>query len=147
MNNEKVTMQELEMFTDATAAIVKTLVKNGYIEKEEEHVERNPFLHKDVVKSVDLKLNKEQEIAYKSIKDNGEYLLYGITGSGKTEIYLQLIEKMLTKGKSSIMLVPEISLTPQTVDRFISRFGADKIAVFHSKLSTGERYDQWQKNK
>ena len=145
MNNEKVTIQELEMFTDATAAIVKTLVKNGYIEKEEEHVERNPFLHKDIVKSVDLKLNKEQEIAYKNIKDNGEYLLYGITGSGKTEIYLQLIEKMLAKGKSSIMLVPEISLTPQTVDRFIARFGEENIAVLHSKLSTGERYDQWQK--
>ena len=66
---------------------------------------------------------------------------------GKTEIYLQLIEDTIRQGKSSIMLVPEISLTPQTVDRFISRFGEDKIAVLHSKLSIGERYDQWNKIK
>ena len=65
-------------------------------------------------------------------------MLYGITGSGKTEIYLQLIEKMIKQGKSSIMLVPEISLTPQTIDRFI---------VLHSKLSTGERFDEWNKIK
>ena len=62
-------------------------------------------------------------------------------------MYLQLIEKVLNNGQSSIMLVPEISLTPQTVDRFISRFGEDKIAVLHSKLSIGERYDQWNKIK
>ena len=60
-------------------------------------------------------------------------------------MYLQLIEKALKEGKSSIMLVPEISLTPQTVDRFIARFGEEKIAVLHSKLSVGERYDQWNK--
>ncbi len=66
---------------------------------------------------------------------------------GKTEIYLQLIKKALEKNKSSIMLVPEISLTPQMVDRFIARFGQDKIAVLHSKLSVGERYDQWQRIK
>jgi primosomal protein N' (replication factor Y) len=76
-----------------------------------------------------------------------EYLIYGITGSGKTEIYLQLIEKMLSNNKSSIMLVPEISLTPQTVNRFIERFGEEQIAVLHSKLSIGERYDQWNKIK
>ena len=74
-------------------------------------------------------------------------MLYGVTGSGKTEIYLQLIEKMLRENKSSIMLVPEISLTPQTVDRFIARFGDEQIAVLHSKLSIGERYDQWNKIK
>ena len=62
-------------------------------------------------------------------------------------MYLQLIQKVLNEGKSSIMLVPEISLTPQTVDRFIARFGEDNIAVLHSKLSVGERYDQWYKIK
>lgn len=66
---------------------------------------------------------------------------------GKTEVYLQLIKKALSKNKSSIILVPEISLTPQMVDRFIARFGQDKIAVLHSKLSVGERYDQWQRIK
>ena len=62
-------------------------------------------------------------------------------------MYLQLIEKVIKEEKTSIMLVPEISLTPQTVDRFIARFGEEKIAVLHSKLSIGERYDQWQKIK
>ena len=66
---------------------------------------------------------------------------------GKTEVYLQLIRRTLEKNKSAIMLVPEISLTPQMVDRFIARFGQDTIAVLHSKLSVGERYDQWQKIK
>lgn len=66
---------------------------------------------------------------------------------GKTEVYLQLIKKTLSKNKKAIMLVPEISLTPQMVDRFIARFGQDKIAVLHSKLSVGERYDQWQRIK
>lgn len=74
-----------------------------------------------------------------------EFLLFGVTGSGKTEIYIRLIEEALKLGKDSIMLVPEISLTPQTVDRFLSRFGEEKIAVLHSKLSVGERYDQWKK--
>ena len=74
-----------------------------------------------------------------------EFLIYGVTGSGKTEIYLQLIEKALKEHKSSILLVPEISLTPQTVNRFIARFGKENIAVLHSKLSIGERYDEWNK--
>ena len=68
-----------------------------------------------------------------------------LLGLGKTEIYLQIIEDTLQKGKSSIMLVPEISLTPQTVDRFVSRFGKEKIAILHSRLSAGERFDQWNK--
>lgn len=64
---------------------------------------------------------------------------------GKTEVYLQLIGKVLEKGKTAIVLVPEISLTPQMVDRFIARFGEDKIALLHSKLSVGERYDEWKR--
>ena len=147
INNDNSTMQDIELFTDATSAVVTTLIKKGYLEKTATKVERNPFIHKMDVKTVDLKLNEEQQLAYNSIKDNGKYLLYGVTGSGKTEIYLQLIEKMLIREKSSIMLVPEISLTPQTVDRFISRFGEEQIAVLHSKLSVGERYDAWNKIK
>lgn len=95
-------------------------------------------------------LNLEQKQAYEKII-NGEqanYLIHGITGSGKTEVYLQLVEYFLTIEKQTIMLVPEISLTPQTIDRFQSRFGK-QIAVLHSKLSISERYDQWRliKNK
>ena len=104
-------------------------------------------------KTSKLKFTDEQQYAYDKIsfamdKNNyGEYLIYGVTGSGKTEIYLQLIENALRNNKTSIMLVPEISLTPQTVDRFIARFGEENIAVLHSKLSIGERFDQWNKIK
>ena len=147
LNNGKSTMSDIQLFNDASLAVVNSLVKKGFVRKEIEKVSRNPFVHKIGVKSVDLKLTNEQQLAYNSIKNSGEYLLYGITGSGKTEIYLQLIEKMLKQGKSSIMLVPEISLTPQTIDRFISRFGEEEIAVLHSKLSTGERFDEWNKIK
>ncbi len=147
INNENATMQDIEIFTDCSRSIVNTLIKNGYLEVQEQKVERNPFLHKVEKKTTDLKLTEEQQKALDSIKDDGEYLLFGVTGSGKTEIYLQLIEKKLKDNKSSIMLVPEISLTPQTVDRFIARFGEDKIAVLHSKLSIGERFDQWNKIK
>ena len=145
LNNDSVSLEDIELFTDATPAIVNTLVKKGYLDKVPTKVERNPFINKNIEKSKDLELTKEQQIAYYSVKDNGEYLLYGVTGSGKTEIYLQLIEKTILKGKSAIMLVPEISLTPQTVNRFVARFGEENIAVLHSKLSVGERYDQWNK--
>lgn len=147
LNNGKSTMSDIQLFNDASLAVVNSLVKKGLVRKGVEKVSRNPFVHKIGVKSVDLELTNEQQLAYNSIKNSGEYLLYGITGSGKTEIYLQLIEKMLKQGKSSIMLVPEISLTPQTIDRFIARFGEEEIAVLHSKLSTGERFDEWNKIK
>ena len=76
-----------------------------------------------------------------------QFLLYGVTGSGKTEVYLQLIDSALNQNKTAIVLVPEISLTPQMIDRFIARFNKDEIAVLHSKLSIGERYDEWNKIK
>ena len=72
------------------------------------------------------------------------FLLHGITGSGKTEIYLQTIEQTIAEGKEAIVLVPEISLTPQMNERFRSRFG-EKVAVMHSGLSVGEKYDEWRK--
>ena len=107
----------------------------------------DPNSYKILKKEKEFNLTEEQRYAVENIKEEGEYLLFGVTGSGKTEVYLRLIERELNKNKSSIMLVPEISLTPQTVDRFISRFGEDKIAVLHSKLSVGERFDQWNKIK
>ena len=152
-NNDDVLLTDIPVLTEVSIAIVKTLQKNGYVEIYEKQIERNPFLHKVVEKTEKLKLTDEQQHAYKMVESaiddymNSEFLLFGVTGSGKTEVYLQLIQKVLNEGKSSIMLVPEISLTPQTVDRFISRFGQDNIAVLHSKLSVGERYDQWYKIK
>ena len=146
-------ISDIEMFTDVTRAVIKTLEKNGYVEILEKQIERNPLLNKQIERTEKLELNDEQKYAFeevnKSIQNNEfkEFLLYGVTGSGKTEIYLQLIDEVLKKGKTAIMLVPEISLTPQTVNRFISRFGNEEIAILHSKLSVGERYDQWQKIK
>ncbi len=153
MQNGEMLAQDLETLTDVSRSILKTLEKNGYILLEQKEVERNPLAHKTTEKQQKLVFNAEQQLAYTTIADamdDGffcEFLLFGVTGSGKTEVYLQLIEKALQEGKSSLVLVPEISLTPQTIDRFIARFGQEEIAVLHSKLSTGERYDSWQKIK
>ena len=150
-DNEGATIPEIEMFTDCSRATINTLIKNGYLEKIEKKIERNPLSSKDIPRSEKYKLTPEQEQAYleiqKSIEEKKykQFLIYGITGSGKTEIYLQLIEKVIKENKSAIMLVPEISLTPQMIERFISRFGKEQIAVLHSKLSIGERYDEWKR--
>lgn len=127
IENEGATATEIEMFTQCSKAILKTLEKNGYIEFIEKKIERNPLISKKVKRTEKLQLTDEQEKAYKEIEksieqeENKEYLIYGVTGSGKTEIYLQLIEKTIEKEKVAMMLVPEISLTPQTVDRFIRK--------------------------
>ena len=153
IQNDGIQTTDLEVITDTTSAILKTLQNKEYIEIIEQEVERNPFINKNIEKTNKLKLTPEQKEAFEKIekeikKENyKEFLLYGVTGSGKTEIYLQAIEEVLKKGKTAIVLVPEISLTPQMVDRFISRFGQENIAVLHSKLSVGERYDQWKKIK
>ena len=93
-------------------------------------------------------LTEDQSRALSAVrsKDGHEIiLLHGVTGSGKTELYMRIIEDCLEEGKSAVMLVPEISLTKQTIDRFIGRFGAERIAVLHSRLSKGERYDEWMR--
>ena len=152
-DNPGCTIPEIELFTGYTRGIVNTLVKNGYLEIVQTKIDRDPLEYKDIDKTAKLKLTQEQEIAYKRVAETieqnkyEEFLIYGITGSGKTEVYLQLIEKALDMQKSAVVLVPEISLTPQMIDRFIARFGKDTIAVLHSKLSIGERYDEWNKIK
>ena len=151
LENGDMLVTDLEMFADTTRAVIQTLVKNGYLEIIEKKIERDPLENKKIEKIEKLKLNEEQKLAYENICDAmddclySEFLINGVTGSGKTEVYLQLIEKTLKEGKSSMMLVPEISLTPQTLNRFIARFGQEQIAILHSKLSVGERYDQWHK--
>ena len=143
------TVSEIEMFTGCSRAIVNTLIKNGYLMVKEIKIERNPLINKNIERDKKLKLTDEQQIAFSKVEQAIEsnryeqFLLYGVTGAGKTEVYLQLIEKSLEKNKNSIVLVPEISLTPQMIDRFIARFGKEVIAVLHSKLSTGEKYDEW----
>ena len=150
-DNEGATVPEIEMFTDCSRAIVNTLVKNGYLEIIEKKVERNPLLGRDCEKTYKLNLTDEQEKAYKRVEEAidqkryEQFFFFFLTGSGKTEVYLQLIEKVLNIGKNAIVLVPEISLTPQMLDRFISRFGKEEIAILHSKLSIGERHDEWER--
>lgn len=152
-NNEGATISEIEMLTDCSRAIVNTLIKNDYLEIIEKKIQRDPLKDKKVEKSEKLILTEEQKKAYEKVvsciehNQYQEFLLYGVTGSGKTEVYLQLIQEVIEKENTAIVLVPEISLTPQMLERFISRFGKERIAVLHSKLSIGERYDEWNKIK
>ena len=152
LDNDGIDVSDLEAITEVSKAVMKTVEKNGYIKFEYEKIERNPLSHKKRKKDNKLVLTEEQQDAFDQISfmiDNDEYaqfLIHGVTGSGKTEIYLQLIEKVLEKGKNAMVLVPEISLTPQIIDRFIARFD-EPIAVLHSKLSDGERLDEWTKIK
>ncbi len=152
IDNDGIEASDLEAITETSRAVMKTLEKNGYIIFKDEKVERNPLIHKNVKRDKKLELNDEQLAAFDQInfalenEEFAEYLLFGVTGSGKTEIYLQLIEKALEIGKKAMVLVPEISLTPQIIDRFLARFG-NRIAVLHSKLSDGERFDEWNKIK
>lgn len=124
--------------------------KNGWLEFAEEEVYRDPFAHRDFQQTVALQLNDEQQVAVTKIlqacheKRPETFLLEGVTGSGKTEVYLQAIADVMSKGKTAIMLVPEIALTPQMVERFKSRLG-EAVAVLHSGLSQGEKYDEWRK--
>src|SRR5436305_8661943 len=133
---------------------LRALVKRGLVELREEAIVRDPHADEQFIATSNLILNQEQTHALKEIAlalDSPEkarpILLHGVTGSGKTEIYLQAIRTALERGKSAIVLVPEISLTPQTVERFKSRFAEmhEVVAVLHSHLSEGERHDEWHK--
>src|SRR5256885_41568 len=130
------------------------LAKRGLIELREEAVERDPHADEQFIATTNLELNPEQALALNKITDAlaasetaKPILLHGVTGSGKTEIYLHAIRIALERSKSAIVLVPEISLTPQTVERFNSRFAEahEVVAVLHSHLSEGERHDEWHK--
>ncbi len=124
--------------------------KEGWLSFVEKETYRDPFAHRTFEKSQPLPLTSEQNLAFEKINDarqrkNAEvFLLEGVTGSGKTEVYLQSIQKALENNQTALMLVPEIALTPQMVQRFKARFG-DAVAVLHSALSFGERYDEWRK--
>ncbi|QMU89388.1 primosomal protein N' [Weissella cibaria] len=129
---------------------IKKAAEQGWIERAEIEEYRLPRLSSPIEPTSPLTLNPEQETAYTAIAASlGEaqtktFLLEGITGSGKTEVYLQAIARTLQQGKTAIMLVPEITLTPQMVRRVKGRFG-DDVAVMHSGLSEGERYDEWRR--
>ena len=123
---------------------VVALEEKGVLRVCEKVVERRPQIIE--IDKKDITLNKAQSDVLNTIlsSNGGKYLLHGVTGSGKTEIYMRVIEDCLKKGKTAIMLVPEISLTGQVLSNFTSRFG-DNVAILHSGLSSGERFDEWQR--
>ncbi|WP_249670190.1 primosomal protein N' [Bacillus altitudinis] len=142
--------KDLQQQTGASSQTIKALIQEGLLTESYEEIYRDPYRDREFTPSTPLDLTAEQAEAAKPIHqavsdDKHEtFLLHGVTGSGKTEIYLQTIDHVLQKGKEAIVLVPEISLTPQMVQRFKERFGSN-VAVLHSGLSTGEKYDEWRK--
>lgn len=130
-------------------SVLEAVIDKGAAQFIQEEVFRDPFT-KEVSRTHALQLTSEQQVALQAITTAMDqqiaqtFLLHGVTGSGKTEVYLQAIQKVLEEGKEAIMLVPEISLTPQMTERFRSRFG-EMVAVMHSGLSVGEKYDEWRK--
>lgn len=148
LNGDEIPVSHIKNFLEVDDAPITALIKKGIIKRVYEQVYRGNFNTASVKKTVPPVLTEEQENACNVIFNEMDnftgkpILVHGVTGSGKTEIYLRAIEKALNEGKSAIVLVPEISLTQQTVERFVSRFG-DKVSVTHSRLNDGERYDQW----
>jgi len=145
-NNMKYNKNEFSKLFNMSLSSINTMIKyeflgtqevviNRYSEKSYSRYEEK-VLNEDQKRSVDLIMNSNKK----------KFLIHGVTGSGKTEIYMNLVSSMLKDDKQSIILIPEISLTPQMVERFKGRFGRD-IAVFHSRLSDGERYDEWMRVK
>ncbi|TKC18612.1 primosomal protein N' [Robertmurraya kyonggiensis] len=149
-NPKSIEQRELLSILDVPATTIKSLVKKGLLLEEDLEVYRDPYEDRVFEKTQPLTLTLEQEKAISPIlatlEENKQkvFLLYGVTGSGKTEIYLQSIQRAIEMGKEAIVLVPEISLTPQMVKRFKGRFG-NEVAVLHSGLSSGEKYDEWRK--
>ncbi|MBC1724755.1 primosomal protein N' [Listeria seeligeri] len=143
----EISAAELKKQAETSEATIKKLAEQGIISIQEKIVSRDPYKHHHFEKSEALTLLPDQQTACEKIieaKKQETFLIHGVTGSGKTEIYLQTIEAKLKEGKEAIVLVPEISLTPQMVERFKSRFGSE-VAVLHSALSSGEKYDEWRK--
>ncbi|WP_310832880.1 primosomal protein N' [Paenibacillus pedocola] len=143
-------MKDLLSVLQVTTATVKALEDKGFIEITEIEVYRDPYRGRDFKPSTPLPLTPEQQTVFTRIARTVEeqqhevFLLHGVTGSGKTEIYLQCIQRVVDQGRQAVVLVPEIALTPQMVERFKGRFGSG-VAVMHSRLSVGERYDEWRK--
>ncbi|ULM98643.1 primosomal protein N' [Peribacillus frigoritolerans] len=149
-HQEPIPLKELLELMNTSSGTVKSLVSKGALAEMDQEVYRDPYENRVFEKSIPFTLTAEQAAALKPIQEkihhdeHDVFLLYGVTGSGKTEVYLQAIASVIEKGKEAIMLVPEISLTPQTVKRFKERFG-EQVAVMHSGLSVGEKYDEWRK--
>lgn len=132
-----------------TAAVIRALEEQGVLTVESERVYRSPRIRRDE-KKAELTYTKEQEQAVRIFREDYEkgvyrtYLIHGVTGSGKTEVYMEMIGQVVEAGRQAIVLIPEIALTYQTVMRFYRRFG-ERVSIMHSRMSAGERYDQMQR--
>ncbi len=146
----ELSVKELTYFTGVSDSVIKTLAKNGVIELFEKEVYRSPVKNIKEATITEITLTEEQQKAFEKLSDlyesnKGEAaLLYGVTGSGKTSVFLKLVDKAVAENKGVIIMVPEISLTPQTIEIFGKRYGK-KIAVFHSAMSLGQRMDEWKR--
>ncbi|MFC1870057.1 primosomal protein N', partial [Chloroflexota bacterium] len=140
---------------NSNKAVADALVSRGLVEVRQIEVKREPISYQDITPSYPLTLTPAQESAFTSIKAGlrrvaggsaapAVFVLHGVTGSGKTEIYLQALAEAVSLGQRGIVLVPEIALTPQTIERFAARF-PHRVAVLHSKLSLGEQFDEWRR--
>ncbi|RKP55375.1 primosomal protein N' [Cohnella endophytica] len=149
-NNDPIAVARLAAEASTTSATIRSLEERGLLEIRSVTEERDPYADRDFTASNPMVLTPKQATALAPIVDalnersSEAFLLHGVTGSGKTEVYLQAIQRCLELGREAIVLVPEIALTAQLVERFKSRFGA-LVAVLHSRLSNGERYDEWRK--
>ncbi len=145
-------LSQARSLTGISTPVVRALASRGLVRIESVEVKREPLAYDKVTPSYPLSLTTNQESALEAIrssllqKEPQIFLLHGVTGSGKTEIYLQALAEAVKLGKRGIVLVPEISLTPQTIERFASRF-PQKVAVLHSQLSLGEQFDEWHRIK
>jgi len=145
----EISRKDINAFIPNAGAAISALIKRGYVVEDGHVTFRRPTTTKASSEIIPEPTNA-QKSAIESIStsisanESKTFLLHGVTGSGKTEVYLRCIEACLKQNKQSIILVPEISLTPQTVSRFQMRFG-DEIAVLHSRLSAGERFDEWRR--
>lgn len=147
---ESLSVEELKEKAAVTDSPIHTLLQKGVLVEQRRQEKRDVFQLEDYTPTQPFYPTPEQAQALTFLREEEQkaqkrpVLLHGVTGSGKTEIYMQLIEHVIMAGKQAIVLVPEISLTPQTMERFISRFGK-RVSVTHSRLSLGERLDQWRK--
>ncbi len=147
--SSKMSVKDICSFIPNAASAINALLKKNVLVKSDHVLYRDPYADINVISTKPLNLLEEQKTAFEAIckgidERNGIFLLHGVTGSGKTEVYMQTIAKVMSEGGRAILLVPEISLTPQTVERIKGRFG-ERIAVLHSRLSHGERYDEWRR--
>lgn len=149
-------IKEISYFTGVTSAVTTALCKKGFIEIYDEEILRSPYESVGEGVMTPIRLTDEQQAAYEGLtalgnacrtdKKGSAALLYGVTGSGKTQVFLRLIDDVIGAGRGVIVMVPEIALTPQTMNIFRRRYG-DRVAIFHSAMSIGQRTDEWKRVK